>query len=209
MQNSNEPLYPPTPQRVVDAMLRLASVGPEDYLIDLGSGDGRIVITAAKKYGARGFGVDLNPERIRESTENARQARVQDRVTFLEQDIFRTDLSQFTVVTMFPFLRVIQRLRLRDLKPGTRIVSRSYTVNDWHQDGSILVPATVDTLFDQTVYLWIVPNYDRSARFGEVLQNLTSCLWVNPLWILPQTAPQRGWCEPIILPEQTATSQLN
>src|SRR3990172_9994229 len=92
--------YVPTPQEVVERMLEMAKVGPHDYLIDLGSGDGRIVVTAAKKRGARGFGVDLNPERIRESTENARRAGVSEKVAFYQRDLFETNLADATVITM-------------------------------------------------------------------------------------------------------------
>src|SRR5688500_16429072 len=91
--------YVPTPQDVVERMLQVAKVGPGDYVIDLGSGDGRIVVTAARKFGARGFGVDLNPERISESNANARKAGVTDKVNFYQRDLFETDLSQATVIT--------------------------------------------------------------------------------------------------------------
>ncbi len=93
--------YVPTPQGVVDRMLEIAKVGPADYVIDLGSGDGRIVITAAKKHGARGFGVDLNPDRIRESNENARRAGVTDKVAFYQRNLFETDLTQANVIRKF------------------------------------------------------------------------------------------------------------
>src|SRR5258706_2705148 len=104
--------YVPTPQVVVDRMLEIAKVTPQDYVIDLGSGDGRIVITAAKKYGARGFGVDLNPVRIKESTENAAKAGVSDRASFYQRNLFETDFSQATVITM----NLLPRVNL-DLRP--------------------------------------------------------------------------------------------
>lgn len=117
--------YVPTPQEVVDRMLEIAKVGPHDYLIDLGSGDGRIVITAARKYGARGFGVDLNPVRIQEANDNARRAGVTDRVAFYQRDLFETDLDSATVITMYllPQVNLELRPKLLKLKPGTRLVS--------------------------------------------------------------------------------------
>ncbi|MEK7877641.1 MAG: class I SAM-dependent methyltransferase, partial [Pseudomonadota bacterium] len=108
--------YVPTPQEVVERMLEIAKVGPQDYLIDLGSGDGRIVVTAAKKLGARGFGVDLNPVRIKESVENAAKAGVSDRVAFQQRDLFQTDLSDATVITMYLLPRVNLDLRPKVLE---------------------------------------------------------------------------------------------
>ena len=125
--------YVPTPQSVVDRMLEVAKVGPHDYLIDLGSGDGRIVVTAAAKYGTRGFGVDLNPTRIDEANENARKAQVTDKVAFYQRDLFETDLAQATVITMYllPRVNLDLRPRLLDLRPGTRIVSHDFDMGDW------------------------------------------------------------------------------
>lgn len=154
--------YVPTPQEVVERMLQIAKVGPADYLIDLGSGDGRIVITAAKKHGARGFGVDLNPVRITEAEENARKAGVVDKVAFYQRDLFETDLSQATVITMYLLPRVNLELRpkLLELKPGTRIVSHDFSMNDWTPD----VKVTMDIKDkyagaggDSDVYFWVVP----------------------------------------------------
>ena len=128
--------YVPTPQDVVDRMLEMAKVGPQDYLIDLGSGDGRIVVTAARKHGARGFGVDLNPTRIAEANENARKAGVTDKVQFYQRDLFETDLKDASVVTMYLLPRVNLDLRpkLLDLKAGTRIVSHDFSMGDWKAD---------------------------------------------------------------------------
>ncbi len=143
--------YVPTPQVTVDEMLRVAGVGPQDFLIDLGSGDGRIVITAAKKFGARGFGVDLDGELVAQSEENARTFGVADRVKFLEQDLFKTDLSQATVISMYLLPAVVRRLQpsLLDLKPGTRIVSHDFTFDEWKPDRK--------TYLRKNVFLWIVP----------------------------------------------------
>jgi hypothetical protein len=154
--------YVPTPQDVVERMLEMAKVGPQDYLIDLGSGDGRIVVTAARKYGARGFGVDLNPTRISEANENARKAGVTDKVQFYQRDLFETDLSQATVVTMYLLPRVNLELRpkLLDLRPGTRIVSHDFSMAEWKADQHVEMNSKdkyggTGGLSD--VYLWIVP----------------------------------------------------
>jgi hypothetical protein len=154
--------YVPTPQSVVDTMLETAKVGPRDYLIDLGSGDGRIVITAAKKHGARGFGVDINPERIRESDENARLAGVTDKVFFRQQNLFETDLRDATVVTMYllPRVNVELRPRLLELAPGTRLVSHDFDMGDWRPDTHLVVDAKDkygDVAGKSDVYYWVVP----------------------------------------------------
>ena len=143
--------YVPTPQVTVDEMLRVAGVGPRDFVIDLGSGDGRIVVTAASKFGARGFGVDLDEELVAQSEENARRAGVEDRVKFLRQDLFKTDLSQATVITMYLLPSVVRRLRpqLLQLKPGTRVVSHDFDMDDWKADRK--------TTVRKNVMLWIVP----------------------------------------------------
>ena len=149
--------YVPTPDSVVARMLEVAKVGPNDLLYDLGSGDGRIVITAARKYGARGVGYDLNPKRIEESNENARKAGVADRVRFAKQDLFEADLSGATVVTLYLLPSVNLKLRpklLKDLAPGTRVVSHNYGMGDWE-------PVSVDEIdvdgAKHFVYYWVVP----------------------------------------------------
>ena len=144
--------YVPTPQVVVDRMLQMAKITPQDYVIDLGSGDGRIVITAVKKYGARGFGVDLNPVRIKESTENAAKAGVSDRVSFYQRNLFETDFTQATVITMYllPNLNLKLRPKILNLKPGTRIVSHAFTMDDWSADQT-------ESFDGRTAYMWIVP----------------------------------------------------
>jgi hypothetical protein len=154
--------YVPTPQEVVERMLEIATVGPQDYLIDLGSGDGRIVVTAAKKFGARGFGVDLNPVRIKESLENATKAGVSDRVAFQQRDLFQTDLSDATVITMYLLPRVNLDLRpkLLELKPGTRLVSHDFSMDDWKPDA--YVDMAVKEKYgsapgNSSIYFWIVP----------------------------------------------------
>jgi precorrin-6B methylase 2 len=147
--------FVPSPEEVVDRMLSLAKVAKDDVVYDLGSGDGRIVIAAAKKYGARGVGVDIDPQRIAESVANAQRAGVADRVTFKLQDAMTTDVSEATVVTLY--LLSSSNLKLRPmltqkLKPGSRIVAHAFSMGDW-------TPDTVDTFNDsagatRTLYLW-------------------------------------------------------
>jgi len=146
--------YVPTPQTVVDRMLTIANVNKNDVLYDLGSGDGRIIITAAKKYGTRGVGIDINPERIEDANNNARQARATDLIEFRQQDLFQTDLSEATVVTLYLLPKVNLRLRpklLKELKPGTRIVSHAFDMGDWQ-------PERVEKVDGSTIYYWVVPE---------------------------------------------------
>jgi hypothetical protein len=154
--------YVPTPQTVVDRMLELAKVGSRDYLIDLGSGDGRIVVTAAKKYGARGIGVDLNPQRIAEANDNARKAGVSDKVAFFQRDLFETDLTPASVITMYllPQVNLDLRPKILDLKPGTRIVSHDFSMGDWKADVHEQLDANDKyggSGGRSDIYLWIVP----------------------------------------------------
>lgn len=154
--------YVPTPSEVVERMLDLGKVGPRDYLVDLGSGDGRIVVTAAKKFGTRGYGVDLDPQRIEEANANARAAGVADKVAFYRRDLFDTDLSQATVITMYllPQVNLALRPRLLDLKPGTRIVSHDFSMNDWQPDQHVSMPAPDKyggSGGTSDIYLWVVP----------------------------------------------------
>lgn len=154
--------YVPTPQEVVERMLEIAKVTSNDYLIDLGSGDGRIVVTAPKKYGTRGFGVDINPERIREANENAKRAGVADKVAFYQRDLFETDLSEATVITMYLLPRVNMELRPRllDLKPGTRIVSHDFSMEDWKPDVHVQMEAKEKyggAGGQSDIYFWVIP----------------------------------------------------
>lgn len=143
--------FVPTPPVVVEEMLRLAKVGRDDFVMDLGSGDGRILIAAARKFGARGIGVDLDPDRIEESTYNAQIQGVADRVTFEQQDLFKFDLGRATVITMYllPSVNMKLRERLYNLKPGTRIVAHDFDLEDWRPDQKSTVR--------KNVFLWIVP----------------------------------------------------
>lgn len=154
--------YVPTPQSVVERMLEVAKVGPQDYLIDLGSGDGRIVVTAAKMHGARGFGVDLNPTRIAEANANAAAAKVVDKVSFYQQDLFETDLTPATVITMYLLPRVNLDLRpkLLDLKAGTRVVSHDFSMGDWkpeHHEKLAAHDKYGGSGGVSDIYLWIIP----------------------------------------------------
>lgn len=149
--------YEPSPPHVVDAMLELADVRPGDVVFDLGCGDGRIVIAAVKKHGARATCVDIDPVRIRESRENAETAGVADQITFLTQDLFETDLSQADVTMLFLWPKVNLKLRpklQRELQPGSRIVSHMHDMGDWMPD------ATIDVSVDgkpRTIYRWTTP----------------------------------------------------
>jgi SAM-dependent methyltransferase len=149
--------YVATPQDVVETMLDLAKVGPGDYVIDLGSGDGRLVVTAAKR-GAEGFGVDLDPRRIAESIDNAKAAGVSDRARFFQRDLFETDFSRASVLTMYllPDINLALRPKVLGLKPGTRVVSHDFDMGDWAPDERIRMTSRL-THYESNAYLWIVP----------------------------------------------------
>jgi Methyltransferase domain len=149
--------YVPTPDTVVATMLAVARVGKGDMLYDLGSGDGRIVIAAAQQFGTRGTGIDIDPNRIREAVENAQKAGVTDRVRFIQGDIFEANIREATVVTLYLLPDVNLRLRpklLRDLQPGTRIVSHDYDMGDWRPDRVIHMQGPERS---HTIYYWVVP----------------------------------------------------
>jgi SAM-dependent methyltransferase len=149
--------------QVVTAMLEAAKVGPGDVVYDLGCGDGIIVVTAASRYGARGVGVDLDPERIREARRNAARAGVTDRVSFAVQDLFVTDVSPATVVALYLSPEINLRVRpklLRELRPGSRIVSHDFDLGDWPPERTLEVPLVPRV---RRVYLWRIPD-SRPAR---------------------------------------------
>ena len=155
-------IYVPTPQSVVDEMLRMAKVGPDDYLIDLGSGDGRIIITAAKKLGARGFGVDLDTHLLKLANNAAKKEGVADRAHFIEQNLFETDLGPATVITSYLLPEMNERLRpkLLALKPGTRVVAHDYAMGEWGPDDekTLIVPEkVVGDPGKSYIFLWIIP----------------------------------------------------
>ena len=161
-QISEETPYVPSPTIVVETMLRMASVHANDFVIDLGSGDGRIIITAAQEYKARGFGVDYNARLVAIANDNARKAGVADRASFIEQDIFKTDLGKASVITMYllPEYNAALKPKLLALKPGTRIVSHDYGIDDWEPDAKekVAVPEkTVGLEKASWIYFWEVP----------------------------------------------------
>jgi len=149
--------FVPTPYDVVAEMLRIAGVSKDDVVYDLGCGDGRIVIMAAETTGARGVGVDIDPQRIKESRENAIQAKVKNRVRFLQKDLFEANISKATVVTLYLTSDVNLKVRpklLRELKPGTRIVSNDFDMEEWEPDKTSDVTSDYESY---TIYYWVVP----------------------------------------------------
>ena len=145
-------MYVPTPQEVVDAMLRMADVTAADVVYDLGSGDGRIPITAAQTFGAAGVGIELNPDLIQEASENAARAGVGDKVRFLNQDLFETDLRPATVITLYLLREMNLKLmpKLKELKPGTRIVAHSFGM------GSEWPPDKIEQVSGKSIFYWVV-----------------------------------------------------
>jgi len=144
--------FVPTPDAVVEAMLKLANVRKTDVVYDLGCGDGRTVIRAADQFGARAVGIDIDPARIEESRENARKAGVADRVAFRNEDLFEADISEATVVTLYLLNRLNLKLRpklWKELKPGTRVVSHAFSMEDWEPDQKINVDG-------RTVFFWTI-----------------------------------------------------
>ena len=153
----------PTTQVAVEAMLKLAGVTSDDVVYDLGCGDGRIVITAAKLYGAHGVGIDIDPQRIREANENARKAGVEQLVRFEENDLFQANIREASVVTLFLLTSVNARLRpklLRELRPGTRVVSNTFEMGDWKPDKEFTVDTGDEGYFSKKLYLWTIPERD-------------------------------------------------
>ena len=146
-------IFVPTPQEVVDAMLKMANVTAADVVYDLGSGDGRTPITAARTYGARGVGIDIDPQRIKEAMENLNTAGVADKVTFLNQDLFTSDISEASVVTLYLLpslnLKLLPKLNA-ELQPGTRVVSHAFDMGD-------IMPEQTQNVNGRTIYLWTVP----------------------------------------------------
>lgn len=149
--------YVPTPENVVERMLDVTDVKSSDYVVDLGSGDGRIVIAAAKR-GASGHGIDLDPKRIAEARENATDEEVDNRIMFMEEDIFDTDFSEASVITMYLLPSVNKKLRpklLNDLQPGTQVVSHSFDMGSWKADEEIVVRNNGSS---HDIYYWVIPS---------------------------------------------------
>lgn len=177
--------YVPTPQVVVDEMLKLAGVTADDFVIDLGSGDGRIVITAAKQFKAKGLGVDIDGKLVALSNRNARAEKVEDRAEFVERDMFKTDIGKASVLTLYVLPDFMQKLRskvLAELKPGTRVVAHDYPIDDWHPDRvvTLTVPEKMEANGTDKayLYLWIVPagvggtwrvDFDAEKRSEEII----------------------------------------
>jgi ribosomal protein L11 methylase PrmA len=156
-------IFVPTPQEVVEDMLRLANVQKGDVLYDLGSGDGRIAITAARKYGIKATGIDIDPERIREANENAKKAGVTDLVRFRQENLFTADFKDATVITLYllPDLNVKLRPKLwNELKPGTRIVSHQFEMGAWKPEKRLESNG-------RTIYFWTVPPKDKQPKLNE------------------------------------------
>jgi hypothetical protein len=166
-QAGKDVVWVPTPQALVDKMLDMARVTPQDYLIDLGSGDGRTVITAAKR-GLRALGIEYNPDMVALAKRNAAAAGVSDKATFVKADIFESDFSKATVITLFllPQLNLKLRPTLLDLAPGTRIVSNSFTMEDWQPDETATVTEGCTTWC--TALFWVVPaKVEGTWRLGD------------------------------------------
>ena len=155
-QAGKDVVWVPTPQGLVDKMLEIAKVTPQDYLIDLGSGDGRTVITAAKR-GTKALGIEYNPDMVELSQRNAVTEKVTNRATFMKADLFETDFSQASVITMFllPDINLRLRPKILDLKPGTRIVSNTFTMGEWNADETARITEGCTSWC--TALLWIVP----------------------------------------------------
>jgi len=151
-QAGKDVIWVPTPPELVEKMLRMAKITPEDFVIDLGSGDGRIAIAAAKKFGARAQGIEYNPEMVALSNREAQRQGVADKVKFVKADIFQSDFSQATIITMYllPDLNLKLRPRILDLKPGTRVASHQFSMEEWQPDERAEIEGRL-------AYLWIVP----------------------------------------------------
>lgn len=211
--HADEVPYVPTPANVVDAMLSIAEVGPQDYVVDLGSGDGRILIAAAKRYRAHGLGIEYDKTLIAKSRASAMREGVSNKVKFLHEDIFAADFRQATVLTMYLLPEVNLALRPRilfELRPGTRVVSHDWDMADWEPDRRLVIETpgkTVWPMQESTVYLWVVPariaGYWRGTLAGpqgeepvaiEFLQHFQTAsanVWLRR-WTLPGSGHVRG-----------------
>jgi precorrin-6B methylase 2 len=182
-QEGKDVVWVPTPQALVDKMLDMGKITPQDFLMDLGSGDGRTVITAAKR-GTRAMGIEYNPDMVELSKKNAAAAGVSDKATFMKADLFETDLSKATVITMFllPSINMKLRPKILDLKPGTRVVSNTFTMEDWQADETATI--TDDCTSWCTALLWIVPAKVEGTwtmpqgelKLSQQFQNVTGTL---------------------------------
>ena len=162
--------YVPSPQSVVSDMLKFANVGPSDFVIDLGSGDGRIVLTAAKVFGARGFGVDINEKLVKEANESAKAQGIADRASFTVQDLFKTDIRKATVLTMYLLPNTVNMLKDKlqsELRPGTRIVSHDYPLSGWLPEDfrqfDLQDKVEISGVTTTLIYLYLVPAHVQGA----------------------------------------------
>ncbi len=176
--------YVPSPSSVVANMLTLAEVGPKDFVIDLGSGDGRIVLTAAKVFGARGFGVDINEKLVKEANETARQQGIADRANFTIQDLFKTDIRKATVLTMYLLPNTVNMLKdklLTELNPGTRVLSHDYPLSDWIPEKYVQMDledkVAISGVTTTLIYLYVVP----AKAEGAWSANLPAALSKEPV----------------------------
>jgi SAM-dependent methyltransferase len=152
-QRTPDVIFVPTDYQVVIGMLKLAEVTSKDIVYDLGCGDGRFVVTAARQFGARGVGIDIDPERIKEARELSKRTGADDKVRFIEGDLFAADISEATVVTLYLLTRLNLKLRpklMKELKPGTRIVSHAFDMGDW-------TPEKTESIGSSSIYLWRIP----------------------------------------------------
>jgi SAM-dependent methyltransferase len=182
-QDGKDVVWVPTPQTLVDKMLDMAKVTPADYVIDLGSGDGRTVITAAKR-GARALGIEYNPDMVELSRRNAAKEGMGGKARFVKADLFESDFSQATVITMFllPEINITLRPKILDLKPGTRIVSNSFNMGEWEADQTVSAPERCESYC--RAYLWIVPAKVQGTwkfqggelKLGQTFQMLSGTL---------------------------------
>jgi len=211
--HADEVPFETTPDNVVEAMLTIAGVGAQDNLVDLGSGDGRIVIAAAKRHGTRGLGIEYDRELVESSRKTAKREGVADKVKFLKQDLFDSDFRKATVVTMYLLPEVNLDLRPRilfELRPGTRVVSHDWNMGDWEPDDRRVIPTpgkSVYPLSQSTVYLWVVPariaGFWRGTltgpdgeepvvvEFAQRFQEATATLWLKR-WTMAGSARVRG-----------------
>lgn len=198
--------YVPTPEAVVDAMLKLAGIGPRDFVVDLGSGDGRIIIAAAKKHGARGFGVEIDGALVNEARREAERQGVAGRVEFLEQNLFITEIDRASVLTLYLYPRLLMQLRPRffkELRPGTRIVSHDFGMDDWQPDARVTVPVPGKPYGSPSseVYFWVVPANAaghwrwRSPAAGSANVELTLSQTFQNVEGTPQVGGRRGRLE--------------
>ena len=192
-QPGKDVVWVPTPDRLIERMLQMADTTSKDLVVDLGSGDGRIPIAAAKKFGARSLGIEYEADLVQLSIRSAAREGVADRVRFLRQDLFQTDLSEATVITLYvsPTIMLALRPRLLALKPGTRIVSHQFTLGDWEADEQAIVEHT-------SGYLWVVPARAEGKWKLRVGEDIYDLQLQQEYQMLRGSAEHRGKRSPVI-----------